>query len=254
MKIHFRIWMQDNAEIPGKLVDHPMDDISPEMSFLEALDHVNAKRIAAKQRVIEFDHDCREGICGTCGLVINGNPHGPFQATTTCQLHMRSFQDGDTITVEPFRAKAFRIIRDLKVDRTALDRIIESGGFISTNIRTAPEANSILISKQSAASAFDAASCIGCGACVAICKNSAASLFTAAKISHLEQLPHGQIEKESRVVSMVKTMDEEEFGSCTNTEACEAVCPQEISADNIARMNFSYNWARLKRLGKLGKQ
>ncbi len=251
MKIHFRIWMQDGPETAGRFVEHELDDIVADMSFLEALDHVNAQRIAQGERVIEFDHDCREGICGTCGVVINGRPHGPLAATTTCQLHMRSFADGDTISVEPFRATAFPVIRDLKIDRSALDQIQQAGGFISTNIRTAPEANSILISREAAEAAFLAAACIGCGACVASCKNAAASLFTAAKIVHLDQLPQGRIEADQRVVQMVRAMDEQGFGSCTNTEACEAVCPQQISTDHIARMNLRYNWTRLKSLGRL---
>ncbi len=251
MKITFRIWMQDGPQEPGQLVDHEINDVHPDMSFLEALDHVNASRIAKRQRVIEFDHDCREGICGTCGLVINGRPHGPLPATTTCQLHMRSFTDGETILVEPFRARAFPVIRDLRIDRTALDRIQRAGGFISTNIRTAPEANSILIAKKDAEAAFDAAACIGCGACVANCKNAAASLFTSAKIAHLDHLPQGKIESSERVVRMVRAMDQQGFGSCTNTEACEAVCPREISTDHIARMNWQYNWSRIKSIGLL---
>ena len=248
MKISFRIWVQDGPNSSGKFWQHTADDIDPDMSFLEALDHLNDQRLASGERVVEFDHDCREGICGTCGVVINGRPHGPLKATTTCQLHMRTFRDGDTITVEPFRARSFPVIRDLKVDRSAFDRIAQSGGFISTNIRTAPEANSILIARDAAAAAFDAASCIGCGACVASCKNAAASLFTSAKVSHLSHLPQGKVEATQRVIRMVDAMDREGFGSCTNTEACEAVCPQEISTDNIARMNRQYNWARIRTL------
>ena len=250
MKITFHIWMQDGPEAPGQFEIHVAHDIEPEMSFLEALDHVNEHRIARGQRVIEFDHDCRESICGTCGVVINGRPHGPHAATTTCQLHMRSFTDGEKITVEPFRAKSFPIVRDLKIDRSALDRIQQAGGFISTNIRTAPEANSILIAREAAEAAFGAAACIGCGACVASCKNAAASLFTAAKVSHLSHLPQGKIEGVKRVVQMVQAMDAEGFGSCTNTEACEAVCPQEITTDHIARMNSEYLWARIKTIGR----
>jgi succinate dehydrogenase / fumarate reductase iron-sulfur subunit len=249
MKVTFRIWMQDGPDDAGRFVTHEVPDIEPDMSFLEALDHVNAQRIDRGDRVIEFDHDCREGICGTCGLVIDGTPHGPLPATTTCQLHMRSFSDGTTVTVEPFRSVAFPILRDLKVDRSSLDRIAQAGGFISTNIRTAPEANSILIARDAAQAAFDAAACIGCGACVASCKNAAASLFTAAKIGHLSRLPQGEVENTQRVLHMVEAMDREGFGSCTNTEACEAACPQEISVDQIARMNGQYNWARLKNLG-----
>ena len=251
MRINFRIWMQDGPGTAGEFFEHAADDIESDMSFLEALDHVNESRIARKQRVIEFDHDCREGICGTCGMVINGHPHGPEIATTTCQLHMRSFSDGSTITVEPFRSSVFPIIRDLKVDRSALDEIQHAGGYISTNVHTAPEANAILVAKEAAEAAFSAAACIGCGACVAACKNSAASLFTAAKVAHLDYLPQGKIESEQRVVNMVRAMDDAGFGSCTNTETCAAVCPQEIPIDNIARMNWQYNWVRLKRFGKL---
>lgn len=250
MKIRFDIWMQDSADSSGQFVQHDVDGIEPDMSFLEALDHVNEQRIAEGDRVIEFDHDCREGICGTCGVVINGRPHGPLAATTTCQLHMRTFSDGDTITVEPFRAFAFPVIRDLKVDRSSLERIMQAGGYISTNIRTAPEANSILIARDAAQAAFDAASCIGCGACVASCKNAAASLFTSAKVSHLSHLPQGKIESTERVIHMVEAMDREGFGNCTNTEACEAVCPQQISTHHIAEMNWQYNWARLKTFGR----
>ncbi len=247
MKLTFRVWMQDSAHEAGGFVEHCLDDFDPDMSFLEALDHLNENRIEDGQRVIEFDHDCREGICGTCGVVINGRPHGPLVATTTCQLHLRSFVDGQTITVEPFRATAFPVIRDLKVDRSAFDRIQRAGGYISTNIRTAPEANSILIARDAAEAAFDAASCIGCGACVASCKNAAASLFTSAIIAHFDHLPQGKVEGDQRVLNLVQSMDEQGFGSCTNTEACEAACPREISADGIALMNWRYNWARLKR-------
>ncbi len=250
MKITFHIWMQDDHVPPGTFVEHTVDDIQPDMSFLEALDRVNAQRISRHERVIEFDHDCREGICGTCGVVINGRPHGPLKATTTCQLHMRTFVDGDVITVEPFRAATFPVVRDLKVNRTSLDRIQQSGGFISTNVRTAPEANAILIGRAAAIAAFDAASCIGCGACVASCKNAAASLFTSAKLAHLSNLPQGKIEASTRVVRMVEAMDREGFGSCTNTEACEAVCPQEITTDHIARMNWEYLSAKAKSLGR----
>ncbi len=250
MKITFRIWMQDGPNSAGEFVEHAPEGLAPDMSFLEALDHVNESRILSGQRAIEFDHDCREGICGTCGVVINGRAHGPLAATTTCQLHMRSFSDGDLVTVEPFRARAFPVIRDLKVDRSSLDRVARSGGYVSTNIRAAPEANSILVPRHAARAAFDAASCIGCGACVASCKNAAASLYTGAKLAHLSELPQGKIENTLRVVRMVEAMDREGFGSCTNTEACEAACPQEISAHLIARMNRQYNWARLKSLGR----
>lgn len=213
---------------------------------------LNEQLVKQGERVIEFDSDCREGICGTCGLVINGRPHGHQKSTTTCQLHMRAFNDGDTIVIEPFRASSIPIIRDLKVDRSALDRIIQSAGFISTHIGTAPEANAILIAKDAADAAFDAATCIGCGACVAACKNASAALFTGAKVTHLASLPQGLIERQQRVLDMVTAMDAEGFGSCTNTEACEAVRPQEISTDYIARMNWEYNRARLKSLRKKG--
>ena len=245
MKLNLRIWRQEDSQSPGQLVDYQLEDADPGMSFLEMLDAVNEQLIAAGQRVIEFDHDCREGICGTCGLVINGRPHGPLTGTSTCQLHMRSFYDGDTITVEPFRADAFPIIRDLKVDRSAFDRIIESGGYVSTNIAAAPEANSILIGKDAAESAFQAAACIGCGACVAACKNASAALFTSAKVSHLVHLPQGKVEARARVASMVQQMDDEGFGACSFTEACHAVCPQGISTDNIAQMNWEYTKSKL---------
>jgi succinate dehydrogenase / fumarate reductase iron-sulfur subunit len=249
MKVLLRIWRQDDRDQDGKLVDYPLDDVDPDMSFLDMLDMLNEQLVKEGERVIEFDSDCREGICGTCGLVINGRPHGPMTATTTCQLHMRSFNDGDAIVIEPFRAAAFPIIRDLKIDRSALDRIIQSAAFISTHIGTAPEANAILIAKDAADAAFDAATCIGCGACVAACKNASAALFTGAKVTHLATLPQGRIEAQRRVFEMVTAMDGEGFGSCTNTEACAAVCPQEISTDYIARMNWEYNIARLRRLG-----
>lgn len=245
MKLHLKIWRQEGPDTSGQLVDYQLDDADPGMSFLEMLDAVNEQLIGKGQRVIEFDHDCREGICGSCGMVINGRPHGPAQGSSTCQLHMRSFHDGDTITIEPFRAAAFPIIRDLKVDRSSLDRIIDSGGFISTNIAAAPEANSILIGKDAASAAFDAASCIGCGACVASCKNASAALFTSAKVTHLVNLPQGKIERSARVVKMVNQMDAEGFGACSFTEACEAVCPQQISTNHIAQMNWEFNRAKL---------
>ncbi|APZ94930.1 succinate dehydrogenase/fumarate reductase iron-sulfur subunit [Fuerstiella marisgermanici] len=250
MKVLLKIWRQDDRDAAGKLVDYPLDDVDPDMSFLDMLDMLNEQLVRRGERVIEFDNDCREGICGTCGMVINGRPHGPLTATTTCQLHMRTFNDGDTIVIEPFRASSFPLIRDLKVDRSALDRIIQSGAFISTHIGTAPEANSILIAKDAADAAFDAATCIGCGACVAVCKNASAALFTGAKVTHLSNLPQGKIEAQRRVVDMVATMDKEGFGSCTNTEACEAICPQEISTDYIARMNWEYNAAKVRQTGK----
>jgi succinate dehydrogenase / fumarate reductase iron-sulfur subunit len=245
MKLYLRIWRQDGPDTPGQLVDYHLDDADPGMSFLEMLDAVNEQLINNGERVIEFDHDCREGICGSCGMVINGRPHGPAQGSSSCQLHMRSFRNGDKITIEPFRASAFPIIRDLKVDRSAFDRIIDSGGYISTNIAAAPEANSILISKDEASNAFDAAACIGCGACVASCKNASAALFTSAKVTHLVNLPQGKVERSTRVVQMVNQMDAEGFGACSFTEACEAVCPQQISVNHIAQMNWEYNRAKL---------
>lgn len=243
MKISLKIWRQENAHSKGRLVDYQLDDVSPEMSFLEMLDHLNEYLVLKGEPAIEFDHDCREGICGQCGLFINGRAHGPLTATTTCQLHMRSFEDGDTIYVEPFRAKAFPIIKDLKINRSAFDRIIQAGGFISTLTGDAPEANSVAIPHDVAERAFDSAACIGCGACVATCKNSSAALFTGAKVSHLVILPQGKAEAATRVVNMVDQMEKEGFGNCTNTKACEVECPQGISADDILRMNFEYNKA-----------
>ncbi len=227
------------------MVDYELDDVTPDMSFLEMLDFLNEKLILNNDLPIEFDHDCREGICGTCGLFINGRAHGPLAGTTTCQLHMRSFSDGDTIYIEPFRGGSFQVIRDLKIDRSALDRIIQSGGYISTPVGDAPEANAIPIPHDRAESAFDSASCIGCGACVATCKNGSAALFTAAKVTHLAKLPQGQAEASQRVINMVEQMDGEGFGHCSNTKACEVECPQEISVANIDRMNWEYNKARL---------
>ena len=241
MRLELKIWRQEGPEQNGGFVSYELSEVSQHMSFLEVLDMLNETLVQAGDRVIEFDHDCREGICGQCGVMINGRAHGPLSNTTTCQLHMRSFNDGDTIYVEPFRATAFPIVRDLKVDRKSLDHIIHAGGFVSASTGQAPEANSILISHEQAETAFDAAACIGCGACVATCKNSSAALFTAAKISHLSILPQGKIEAAQRAVNMVRQMDIEEFGHCSNTEACEVECPQGISVLHIARMNFEYN-------------
>jgi succinate dehydrogenase / fumarate reductase iron-sulfur subunit len=210
------------------------------MSFLEMLDVLNEQIIAEKGSPVSFEHDCREGICGTCSMVINGHPHGPQPGTTTCQLHMRHFKDGDTITIEPFRAKAFPIVKDLVVDRSSFDRIIQAGGYISVNTGQAQDANAIPVEKEIASSAFDAAACIGCGACVAACPNASAMLFTSAKVSHLGKLPQGQVEQSRRVQAMVKQMDAEGFGMCSNVTACEAECPKEISVENIAMMNRSY--------------
>jgi succinate dehydrogenase / fumarate reductase iron-sulfur subunit len=240
MKIHLKIWRQESPEAKGKLSDYDLEDVDANMSFLEMLDSLNEQLIARSERVIEFDHDCREGICGQCGVMINGRAHGPLDHTTTCQLHMRTFRDGDSILIEPFRAAAFPILRDLKIDRSAFDRIIQAGGFISANTGQAPEANSIPIGHETAEMAFDSAACIGCGACVASCKNASAALFTSAKISHLAQLPQGRVERRSRVRKMVVQMDAEGFGACSDTEACEVECPQQISISNIARMNREY--------------
>ena len=241
MRIRLRIWRQENKAKEGRLVDYALQEVSPDMSFLEMLDTLNDQLLQQKERPVEFDYDCREGICGQCGVMINGRAHGPLANTTTCQLHMRSFKDGDTICVEPFRASAFSVKCDLKVDRSAFDRIIQAGGFISTQTGGAPEANSIPIPHAVAEAAFDAACCIGCGACVATCKNSSAALFTAAKITHLALLPQGRLEARRRAQRMVAQADQEGFGHCSNTEACQVECPQDISVLHIARMNWEYN-------------
>ncbi len=243
MKIHLKIWRQENTQAKGRMVDYELAEVNPEMSFLEMLDVLNEQLIRSGDTPVEFDHDCREGICGQCGLFINGRAHGPLAATTTCQLHMRQFRDGDTIYIEPFRAKAFPVVKDLRVDRSAFDRIIQAGGYISTRTGDAPEANAIPIGHQRAEDAFDAAACIGCGACVATCKNASAALFTGAKVSHLALLPQGKPESPERAEKMVAQMEAEGFGHCTNTGACEVECPQEISIEHIARMNFEYNKA-----------
>jgi succinate dehydrogenase iron-sulfur subunit len=240
MKIHLRIWRQAGPTVRGQFVEYTQDDVSPDMSFLEMLDVVNESLIAKAQDPIAFDSDCREGICGTCGFMINGVPHGPDPGTTVCQLHMRRFQNGDTLVLEPWRAKAFPLIKDLVVDRTAFDRIIQAGGYTSINVGGAQDGNAILIPKPIADQAMDAAACIGCGACVAACKNASAALFTSAKISHLGLLPQGQVERYARAASMVARHDQEGFGSCSNEGECEAVCPKEIPITNIARMNRDY--------------
>lgn len=245
MKIHLKIWRQKDAASKGKLVDYDLEEIDQHMSFLEMIDTLNNKLILKGDMPVEFDHDCREGICGSCGMMINGQAHGPVRGLTVCQLHMREFEEGATIYIEPFRAKAFRVKRDLKIDRSSLDRIIQSGGFISANTGMPAEANTLLITHEIAESAFDSAACIGCGACVATCKNSSAALFTSAKISHLAKLPQGKQEAAKRVLKMVAQMDAEGFGHCSNTEACEAKCPQGISVLNIARMNWEHNAAEL---------
>lgn len=244
MKLTLKVWRQKNLKAPGKMVSY-QTVASEHMSFLEMLDVVNEDLIAKKEDPIAFDHDCREGICGTCSLMINGNPHGPDGGTTTCQLHMRRFKDGDTITVEPWRAKAFPVIKDLCVDRSAFDRIIQAGGFISVNTGGAQDANCLPVPKDKADLAMDAAACIGCGACVAACKNASAMLFVAAKVSHLGLLPQGQPERERRALNMVTRMDQEGFGNCTNQLECAAACPKEISTDFIARMNRDYMKATL---------
>src|SRR5262245_47542183 len=245
MNLTLHVWRQKDATSPGRMVTYTARDVSPDMSFLEMLDVVNEDLIKRGEEPIAFDHDCREGICGTCGLVINGRPHGPLSATTTCQLHMRTFKDGDTITIEPWRAGPFPVIKDLVVDRSAFDRIIQSGGYISVSTGGAPDGNAIPIPKEDADKAMDAAQCIGCGACVAACKNASAMLFVAAKVSHLSLLPQGEVEDDRRVRNMVNKMDAEGFGNCTNIGSCEAVCPKEITLDNIARMNRLYMRALL---------
>lgn len=241
MKITLKVWRQKNSNSKGHFETYNLNDINPDMSFLEMLDVLNEQLIHEDKIPVEFDSDCREGICGQCGLTINGRANGHFHHSTTCQMHMRHFSDGDNIVVEPFRAKAFKVLKDLKVDRSGLDRIVQAGGFISTHTGSAPDANALPIGKIEAEEAFNSAACIGCGTCVATCKNSSAALFTSAKISHLVTLPQGKIERNERVIGMVKAMDLEGFGSCTNTEACEMECPQEISVVNIARMNFEFN-------------
>ena len=240
MNLTLHVWRQKSSAERGKFVTYAAEDISPDMSFLEMLDIVNERLTAKGEDPIAFDHDCREGICGTCGVVINGSPHGPKKATTTCQLHMRSFRDGDTITIEPWRAGAFPVLRDLVVDRSAFDRIIAAGGYISANVGSAQDANALPVPKENAELAMDAAACIGCGACVAACPNASAMLFTAAKVSHLALLPQGQPERETRVRRMVAQMDEEGFGSCTNHGECEAACPKAISVSTIARLNRDF--------------
>ena len=240
MKLNLRIWRQSGPAAAGRLVDYVAEDISPDMSFLEMLDVVNERLTRKGEEAIAFDSDCREGICGTCSLVVNGVPHGPDRGTTACQLPMRRFRDGDTVTIEPWRAKAFPVVRDLVVDRSAFDRIIAAGGYVSINCGGAPDGNAIPIPKDTAEAAMDSAQCIGCGACVAACKNASAHLFMSAKIAQLSLLPQGHPERQRRVVSMVEQADAEGFGSCSNEAECEAVCPKEISVANIARMTREY--------------
>lgn len=246
LKLKLKIWRQASSAPKGDLKEYQVEDISPDMSFLEMLDVLNQQIIKDKADPVAFDHDCREGICGACSLVINGSAHGPEKGTTACQLHMRHFSDGDTIVVEPFRAEAFPVIKDLVVDRSAFDRIIQAGGYVSVNTGNAQDANSLPIKKENADLAFAAAACIGCGACVAACKNASAMLFVAAKVSHLYMLPQGEPEREKRVLDMVNQMDEEGFGACTVTGACEAACPKEITLENIARLNREYTRAAIR--------
>lgn len=238
MKLTFRIWRQEGPKQEGYFKDYELSDLHESMSLLEALDFLNERLVQSSEKVIAFDHDCREGICGQCGIFVNGRAHGPHEHETTCQIHLRSFSDGSLITLEPFRAKAFPIIRDLVVDRSALDRIIQSGGYVSAHTGSAPEANSILIAKESADKAMDMAACIGCGACVATCKNASAALFTSAKINHLASLPQGRLEKRKRTIAMVEQMEKERFGHCSFTSACEVECPQAIPVSSIAQMNW----------------
>ncbi|MFY0687104.1 MAG: succinate dehydrogenase/fumarate reductase iron-sulfur subunit [Cyclobacteriaceae bacterium] len=247
MNLKLKIWRQKNADDKGQIVDYDISDVSPDMSFLEMLDVLNDQLVEKGDEPVAFDHDCREGICGMCSLQINGRPHGPDSAITTCQLHMRKFNDGDTVFIEPFRAKAFPVIKDLIVDRGSFDRIQHAGGFVSVNTSgNTQDANALPINKGDADKSFDAAACIGCGACVAACKNASAMLFVSAKVSQYALLPQGQVERKERVENMVSQMDEEGFGACTNTGACEAECPKGISLTNIARMNKEFLSASLK--------
>ncbi len=245
MNLTLKIWRQKNTETKGSFETYPISGISPDMSFLEMIDVLNEKLIVEGKEPVAFDHDCREGICGMCSMYINGRPHGPKNAVTTCQLHMRSFKNGDTIVIEPWRASAFPVIKDLAVDRTSFDRIMAAGGFVSVNTGNAQDANNLPISKEDADESFTSAACIGCGACVAACKNASAMLFVSAKVSQYALLPQGQPERKSRVLAMVAQMEEEGFGSCTNTGACEAECPKGISISNIARLNREYLGAAL---------
>ena len=250
MNLTLKVWRQKNAATPGRFQTYPARNLSPDMSFLEMLDVVNEDLITRGEEPIAFDSDCREGICGMCSIVINGIPHGGHHGTAACQLHLRHFQDGDTLTLEPWRAKAFPLIKDLIVNRTALDRIIQAGGFVSVSTGGTPDANALPVPKDIADRAMDAAACIGCGACVAACPNGAAMLFTGAKVTHLNLLPQGQPERESRALNMVLQMDEEGFGGCTNYGECSRVCPQEISIDVIGMLNREYRKATLKKTPK----
>jgi|TARA_B100002052_G_C15807145_1_gene564079 succinate dehydrogenase / fumarate reductase iron-sulfur subunit len=247
MKLKLVVWRQASSDVAGKFEQYDLSNIDGDMSFLEMIDILNEQLILKAIDPVTFDHDCREGICGSCSMYINGKPHGPQKGTTTCQLHMRHFNDGDTIVIEPWRAKGFPVIKDLMVDRSSFDRIIQSGGYISVNTGNAPDGNSIPINKQDADEAFSSAECIGCGACVAACKNASAMLFVGAKVNQLSLLPQGAPERSSRVKNMINTMEEEGFGHCTNTGACEAECPKEISIDNISKLNREYIRALLKK-------
>ena len=240
MKFTLKIWRQKNTNAAGKFVDYQISDVNADMSFLEMIDVLNENLVRKGEEPVVFDHDCREGICGMCSMYINGRAHGPKRATTTCQLYMRNFSDGETITIEPWRASSFPVLRDLSVDRSSFDKIIQAGGFISVNTGQAQDANSTPVNKENADLSMDAAACIGCGACVAACKNASAMLFVSAKVSQFALLPQGQSERSERVLAMVNTMEEEGFGSCTNTGACEAECPKEISISNIARLNRDF--------------
>lgn len=240
LKLKLKVWRQKNPQSDGHFEDYDAEGISTDASFLEMLDVVNNRLIKDGKDPIAFDHDCREGICGSCAMTINGNPHGPQKGTTACQLHMRKFSDGDSITIEPFRAKAFPVLKDLSVDRSAFDRIIAAGGFVGVNTGNAPDANAMPVAREKAELAFKAAACIGCGACVAACSNSSAMLFTSAKIAHLGHLPQGQPERERRVLNMMRTMEEAGFGNCSNTGACSLACPKEISFENIAKLNSEF--------------
>jgi succinate dehydrogenase / fumarate reductase iron-sulfur subunit len=246
MNLTLKVWRQKDKNAAGGFETYQVKDISSEMSFLEMFDVLNERLIIEGKEPIAFDHDCREGICGMCSMVIDGRPHGPWEANTTCQLHMRAYKDGDTIVVEPWRANSFPVLKDLVVDRGSFDRIIQAGGFVSVNTGNAVDGNAIPVEKDNADAAFAAASCIGCGACVAACKNSSAMLFVSAKVSHLALLPQGEPERKQRVINMIAQMDKEGFGSCTNTYSCEAECPKEISVTNIARLNREYLQASLK--------
>ena len=247
LNLTLKIWRQKSSSSSGSFKTYELAGLNTHMSFLEMMEVLNEQLIVKNEEPVAFDHDCREGICGMCSMVINGRAHGPLKGTTTCQLHMRHFKNGETITIEPWRARAFPIVKDLIVDRSAFDRIIQSGGYVSINTGSAPDGNAIPISKEVAEKAFDAAACIGCGACVASCKNASASLFVSAKISQLSLLPQGQPEKNERVNKMVSQMDEEGFGHCTNTGACQAECPKEISLEYIRKMNLDYNLSNVKK-------